>query len=223
MYRIYIVEDDPIISAALSDHFSGWGYSVKTAVDFNAILTETADFMPHLILLDLSLPFYNGYYWCQEIRKLSKVPIVFISSAADRMNIIMAMEKGADDYISKPFDIDILSAKLQALLRRTYQFETPADLLEYRNVVLSMKEMTLNYQEKKVVLTRNEFKILQILMENKKNAVSREDIMVKLWENDSYVDDNTLTVNINRLRNKLQQLGIADFIVTKKGIGYMVI
>lgn len=222
MYRIYMVEDDNTISELLSNHLTGWGYAVKTAKDFNNILREFSEFLPHVILMDISLPFFNGYYWCQEIRKVSKVPIIFVSSTSDKMNIIMAMDKGADDFITKPFDVNLLIAKIQALLRRTYEFDLPSDLIEHKGVALSIKEMLVIHGDDKIPLTKNEFRILQVLMENKNAAVSRDDIMVKLWESESFIDDNTLTVNINRLRKKLAEIGLTDFIKTKKGIGYMV-
>lgn len=222
MYKIFIIEDDEIISETLTKFLKDWGYSVKIAKDFQNILAEVSDFLPQLILLDISLPFRNGFYWCQQIRKISKVPIIFISSAADKMNIIMAMEKGGDDFITKPFDINVLTAKIQAILRRAYEFEAPSDIIEYKKAILSISEMIISFENKKSNLTKNEFKILQILMENKNSVVSREDIMVKLWESDDFIDDNTLTVNINRLRKKLSYIGLEDFIITKKGIGYMV-
>ena len=174
------------------------------------------------MLLDISLPFFNGYHWCSEIRRLSKVPIIFISSASDNMNIVMAMNMGGDDFIAKPFDLHVLAAKVQAVLRRTYDFSGQTSLLEHRGAILNMGDATLTYEGKKVELTKNEYKILQNLLENKGRAVSREALMTKLWETDCYVDENTLTVNVTRLRRKLEAVGLEHFITTKKGIGYMV-
>ncbi|HBA98083.1 MAG TPA: DNA-binding response regulator, partial [Lachnospiraceae bacterium] len=165
----------------------------------------------------------NGYYWCSEIRKISKVPVIFLSSAFDNMNIVMAMNMGADDFIAKPFDLDVLVAKVQAMLRRTYDFRGQTSLLEHNGVILNLEETTLVYNSQKIELTKNEYKILQVLMGNKGKVVSRDSLMEKLWESDSYVDENTLSVNINRLRKKLAGIGLIDFILTKKGTGYRVL
>ncbi|MBD5500538.1 MAG: response regulator transcription factor, partial [Lachnospiraceae bacterium] len=177
-------------------------------------------FDPQLVLLDISLPFYNGYYWCGEIRKLSKVPIVFLSSASDNMNIVMAMNMGGDDFIAKPFDLEVLSAKVQAILRRTYSFQGQSSVLEYCGVILNLADMSLLYEGKRIELSRNEFRIMQILFENPGNTVTRESIIKRLWDEEYFVDDNTLTVNINRLRRALEDGGLKDFILTKKGVGY---
>lgn len=222
MYRVLIVEDDFVIAEAMKKSIAAWGYEVECAKDFKDILAEFAKVDPQLVLLDISLPFYNGYHWCSEIRKISKVPIIFISSAADNMNIIMAMNMGADDFIAKPFDLSVLTAKVQAIMRRSYDFGGQTHLLMLRDVILDTSDATLSFKGEKTDLTRNEFKIMQLLMENKEKVVSREAIMTRLWQTDSYVDDNTLTVNVNRLRNKLAAIGLKDFIVTKKGMGYMV-
>lgn len=211
-----------MISEALKSHFTNWGYNARYVDDFKNILQEILGFAPHIILLDISLPFYNGYYWCQEIRKVSNIPIVFVSSAADKMNIIMAVEKGGDDYITKPFDINVITAKIQALLRRTYEFDQSMDVIEHNGAFLSLNDMVIINEDKKHPLTKNEFRIMQILMERKNSVVTRNDIIIRLWENDEYIDDNTLTVNINRLRKKLDEIGLQNFITTKKGIGYMV-
>jgi two-component system response regulator protein BraR/BceR len=222
MYRILIVEDDPIIAKTMEKHIASWGYEVACVTDFNDVLSEFAAFDPQLVLLDISLPFFNGYHWCNEIRKLSKVPIIFISSASDNMNIVMAMNMGGDDFLAKPFDLSVLTAKVQALLRRTYDFAGQTNLLEHRGAILNTSDATLTFQGDRLELTRNEYKILKMLMENKGKVVSRESLMVMLWETDSYVDDNTLTVNVTRLRRKLEALGLTDFIATKKGMGYEV-
>lgn len=222
MYRILVVEDDPIIAESVSKNLISWGYEAKTILDFSNVLQEFVTFSPQLVFMDISLPFFNGYHWCREIRKLSKVPIVFLSSASDNMNIVMAMNMGGDDFIPKPFDKDVLVAKTGALLRRTYDFTPETSLMEYGGVILNLKDTTFSYEGKQEELTKNEFKILEILMEQKERPVSRDAIMTKLWESDSFIDDNTLTVNVNRLRKKLEQAGITDYIKTKKGMGYYI-
>lgn len=222
MYKILIVEDDLIIAKTVKNHIRSWGFEAECVTDFKDVLAAFVSYSPQLVLLDITLPFFNGYHWCSEIRKVSKVPIIFISSASDSMNIVMAMNMGGDDFIAKPFDLNVLTAKVQALLRRTYDFTGQTNLLEHKGSILNISDATLNYHDRKIELSKNENKILQILLENKGKAVSRDTIMTRLWETDSYIDDNTLTVNITRLRKKLQEAGLCDFITTKKGIGYMV-
>lgn len=222
MYKILIVEDDLVIANTLNEHMKTWGYESKYIVDFKNVLNEFASFNPQLVLLDISLPFFNGYHWCSEIRKISKVPIVFISSTSDNMNIVLAITQGADDFMAKPFDLNVLTAKVQALLRRTYDFAGQTNLLEHKGVILDINNTSLTYNGEKLELTKNEFRIIHILLENKAKAVSRDSIITKLWESDSYIDDNTLTVNVTRIRKKLTEIGLSDFIITKKGIGYMV-
>jgi len=222
MYKILIVEDDLIIAKTVKNHIRSWGFEAECVTDFKDVLATFVSYSPQLVLLDITLPFFNGYHWCSEIRKVSKVPIIFISSASDSMNIVMAMNMGGDDFIAKPFDLNVLTAKVQALLRRTYDFAGQTNLLEHKGSILNISDATLNYHDRKIELSKNENKILQILLENKGKAVSRDTIMTRLWETDSYIDDNTLTVNITRLRKKLQEVGLSDFITTKKGIGYMV-
>lgn len=177
---------------------------------------------PQMVLLDLKLPFFNGFHWCEEIRKISQVPVIFLSSAADNMNMVMAMSRGADDFIAKPFDLEVLAAKVQAILRRTYSFGNTSNLMEYKGTVLNLGNGTLTVGEQKLELTKNELKILQILYEHRGQVVSRDAIMTRLWESDSFVDDNTLTVNVTRLRKKIEGAGLKGFILTKKGMGYMV-
>ncbi len=262
MYRILIVEDDPTIADAMRRQIESWGFQAKCAEDFRDIAGEFERYAPHLVLLDIILPCYDGYYWCQKIRKFSKVPIVFLSSASDNMNIVMAMNMGGDDFIAKPFDLNVLTAKLQAVLRRAYDFapemarfgedasgagilsdsETgnfgtkaadpgippgwggmlSAEILAHRGVVLNTSDASLSFQGKKIELTKNEYRILQTLLADKGRIVSRDKLMLKLWETDSFVDENTLTVNITRLRRKLEREGLKDFIATRKGLGYMI-
>ncbi len=222
MYRIMIIEDDITIAKSMKEYLSRWNYDVIYLNDFKDITEQVIHFEPQLILLDIMLPYYNGFHWCAEIRKISKVPIIFISSANDNMNIVMAMNMGGDDFISKPFDLDVLIAKIRALLRRTYSFQGQINYLEHNGVLLNLSDTTLSFKDKKIEMTKNEYRIMQVLMENVGGIVLRDEIMEKLWENDDYVDDNTLTVNINRLRKKLNEIGLYDFIKTKKGFGYMV-
>lgn len=220
MYKIFMVEDDEIIARSIREHLQAWNYDVCCVEDFSNVVAEFVRFDPQLVLMDITLPFFNGYHWCSEIRKISKVPVIFLSSAADNMNIVMAVNMGADDSIPKPFDLEVLTVKIQAMLRRSYDFAGTGSMLEHKGAILNLNETTLTYQEQKIELTKNEFRILEILMENKEKVVSRETLMTKLWESDNYVDENTLSVNVNRLRKKLEALGLEEFILTKKGIGY---
>jgi len=222
MYKILIVEDDLVIAREISKQIQNWGYETKVIEDFTQVMTEFVSFSPQLVLMDISLPFFNGYYWCTEIRKVSKVPIIFLSSAADNMNIVMAINMGADDFIAKPFDPNVLTAKIQAMLRRSYDFSGQMNLIEHKGAILNTSDATLTYEGERIDLTKNDYRILQILMENKGKVVSRDMLMTRLWETDSYVDENTLTVNMARLRKKLEQAGLKNFITTKKGIGYLV-
>ena len=222
MYRIFLVEDDETIARLIKKHLEKWGYEVSTVQDFGNVLGEFAVCDPQLVLLDIRLPFYNGHYWCTQIRQVSKVPIIFLSSVSDNMNIVMAMNMGADDFIPKPFDLEVLTAKVQALLRRSYDFAGSSSMLEHKGMLLNLSDATLLYQEQKVELTKNELKILQTLIENKMQVVTRETLMTRLWESDMYVDENTLSVNVNRLRKKLTSIGLEDSILTKKGIGYQI-
>ena len=222
MYRIFIVEDDPGIAQAIAEQAKLWELETRCVQDFRSVMAEFAAFDPHLVLLDIALPFFNGYHWCSEIRKVSKVPIIFISSASDNMNIVMAMNMGADDFIAKPVDQAVLTAKIQAILRRTYDFAAAVPVLEHKGAFLNTGDNTLTFQDQQIALTKNEYRILLTLMENKGKVVSRERLMERLWETDSFVDENTLTVNVNRLRKKLDAAGLADFITTKFGVGYLV-
>ena len=222
MYRILIVEDDAVIASALEKHLETWGWIVKTVENFENVLGEFTSFEPQLVLLDISLPFYNGYHWCSEIRRISNVPVIFISSASDNMNIIMAVNMGGDDFIPKPFDLSVLTAKVQAVLRRTYDLAGKIPVLEHRGAILNLYDTTLTFEGRKISLTKNEFRILQTLMENKGRLVSRETLMTRLWETDNYIEENTLTVNIARLRKKLEKAGLMDFITTKVGEGYII-
>jgi len=222
MYKIMIAEDDPTLSSTMKKHIESWNMNVKCIKDFRDIIPEFQKYEPHLVLLDIMLPFYNGYHWCTEIRKISDVPIVFISSASDNMNIIMAMNMGGDDFISKPFEPNVMIAKIQAVLRRAYNMTNQSITLEHNGAVLNLNDNTISCNGKMLELTRNEFRIMQTLMENKGKIVSRDTLMIKLWEMDCYVEENTLTVNVTRLRRKLESIGLSDFIKTKIGSGYII-
>ena len=222
MYKLMIVEDDRGIAEAVKKQAESWGLEALAVSDFSGVMDEFARFEPHIVLLDISLPFYNGYHWCGEIRKVSKVPVIFISSASDNMNIIMAMDMGADDFIAKPFDQSVLIAKIMALLRRSYDFAPSKNILTHKGAALDPGAGVLNYDGERIELTKNESRILLCLMESKGQTVSRERLMERLWETDSFVDENTLTVNVNRLRKKLDKAGLSGFITTKFGVGYMI-
>ena len=221
-YRIFLVEDDPVIARVVQNHLEGWGYVTQCATDFSDVLTQFTDFDPQLVLLDISLPFFNGYHWCAEIRKFSRVPILFLSSASDDLNIVMAINMGGDDFVAKPFDWNVLMAKIQALLRRSYDYAPQRPALAVRGAVLDPDALALSVGGQKVDLTRNECRILTCLLERRGSAVSRETLMERLWETDQFVDENTLTVNVNRLRRKLDAAGLPDLIKTKHGVGYLV-
>ena len=222
MYRLLIVEDDRGIAEAIKVQAEMWGMQAHLITNFRNVMAEFVETEPHIVLLDISLPFFNGYHWCSEIRKVSKVPIIFISSASDNMNMIMAMNMGADDFIAKPFDQSLLMAKLQALLRRTYDFASSVPVLEHRGAFLHTGDQSLVYENEKISLSKNEYRILLVLMENKGRVVSREKLMEQLWETDCFVDENTLSVNVNRLRKRLESAGLRDYIRTKFGVGYLI-
>lgn len=220
MHKILLVEDDEVIRQQVKKMLEQWGYEVVLVEDFMEVLSIFVKVEPHLVLMDIGLPLFNGYHWCQEIRKVSKVPIMFLSSRDQAMDIVMAINMGGDDFVTKPFDQNVLLAKIQGLLRRSYEFGKDQSLLEYMGVILNLKAMDLVYQGEVVSLTKNEFQILQVLFDHAGSIVSREDLMKELWNSDFFIDDNTLSVNVARLRKKLEAVGLKDFIETKKGVGY---
>lgn len=222
MYRIFVIEDDISLAESMKKQIESWGNTALCARNFQNIIPDFVKFDPHMVLLDIMLPFYNGYHWCSEIRKISNVPVVFISSASDNMNIVMAMNMGGDDFITKPISLEVMTAKIQALLRRTYDMGSKVSVLEHRGAILNLDDTTLTYQEERIELTKNDFRILRTLLENKGSVVSRETLMTKLWQMDEYVEENTLTVNVNRLRKKLENAGLYGFITTKVGSGYII-
>lgn len=221
-YKILIVEDEESIAVSEKEHLEKWDFEVQCVTDFKNVITHVTDFQPDLVLMDVKLPFYNGFYWCSEIRKFSKIPIIFVSSADDDMNIVMAMDMGGDDFIAKPFALPVLTAKINAMLRRSYSFKGQVNMLEHNGIRLNLSDAVASSEGGDAELTRNEFKILKLLMENAGEMVSRDTIMMELWESDSFIDDNTLTVNVARIRKKLKEIGVDGYITTKKGIGYLV-
>lgn len=222
MFKIFVVDDSKIISEKLKQWLEKWGFEAILVDDFEKVIDIFKKENPDLVVMDIALPYYDGYFWTRKIRDLSNVPIIFLSSKEDTMNKIMAMEMGADDFVSKPFEMDLLLAKIKALLRRTYDYKDNLDRLEHRGLVLDLKSMTVVFSNKSIDLSKNEFKILETLMVNKGNVVSRDKLMTSLWSTDIYIDDNTLTVNISRLRKSLAVLGVDNFIKTKQGLGYYV-
>ena len=222
MYKIMIVEDDEIISNSIAGYLEKWQYSTREVQNFQNVVHEFVEYSPDLVLMDINLPYFDGYYFCEEIRKISKVPIIFISSANDDMNIVMAMNIGADDFIEKPFKLVVLKAKIEALLRRVYNFNSGTNLIVYKDVIFDMSRDEIKCGEELAELTKNESKILIVLLENREKIVSREEIINALWQSDNFIDENTLSVNVNRLRAKLKSIGVDEFITTKKGKGYIV-
>ena len=223
MYKIMIIEDELKISEIIKNAIEKWGFTAYTVNNFENIFEEFIEISPNLVLMDINLPYFDGFYWCNKIRNVSKTPVIFLSSRNTNMDIVMAINMGGDDYITKPFSMEVLMAKITALIRRTYTYiDNSLDTIEYKNAILSLKDNTLYYLKKSMELTKNEFKILYYLMQKHESIVSRDDLMRELWEDESFIDDNTLTVNINRLRKKLNEIGLTDFIKTIKNQGYMI-
>ena len=221
-HRILIVEDDMTIASQMKIALENWGYEVKLTEDFNDPLAEFNIYNPHLVLMDITLPFNNGFFRCSKIREVSNVPVIFVSSASDNLNMITAINMGGDDFITKPFDFNVMLAKIKAVLRRTYDFAGgSSQYLEHRGAIYNPADSTLTYNGEKIELSRNEYRILLTLMENKGKVVSREKLMEALWETDCFVDENTLTVNVGRLRKTLESVGLNDLIKTKFGVGYI--
>ncbi|MFP7300508.1 response regulator transcription factor [Neobacillus niacini] len=222
MYRIMMIEDDDKIRRIVADTLKKWQYDVVEVTQFDQVLTDFEQTNPHLILLDINLPVFDGFYWCQQIRAISKVPIIFLSSRNQNMDIIMAINMGGDDFIQKPFDLDILVAKVSALIRRKYTYQDDESSLFHRGLKLIVTNSTIEYKGQSTELSRNEFILLQVMMRNAGKILSREDLMQALWNEEQFIDDNTLTVNVNRMRRKIASLGLEDFIVTRKGMGYVI-
>ena len=222
MYKILIVEDDPVIASSLARQLTRWNYEASYVREFDRVMEEFSQLQPDLVLMDITLPYFSGYYWCAEIRKTSRVPIIFLSSAADEMNQVMALSMGADDFIAKPFGMELAIAKIGAVLRRAYDLPAASAQLHAGDVTLDLQEAALLYKNEKLSLSKNEFLILRILFEHKNSPVSREELIRALWNDESFIDDNTLTVNIARIRKKLEEAGLRDFILTRKGLGYLI-
>lgn len=222
--KVYIVEDDPAIFQALQEGLQKWGLEAVGPENFQEILTKFIEQKPHLVIMDIQLPVYDGFHWCREIRTVSKVPIIFLSSRDHPMDMVMAMQMGADDYVQKPFHSDVLIAKIQATLRRVYSYgEEVSDVKEWNGAVIDLKRGLIRRDEKEVELTKNEFFILSVLVDAKDEIVSRDELIRKLWDDERFVNDNTLTVNVTRLRQKLAELDLGDAIITKKGLGYVAV
>ena len=221
-FKIFIVEDDEVIARSIKKYLETWSFEVVECDDFAKVYEKFTQTKPDLVLLDVSLPFFNGYYWCEKIRVASNVPIIFISSADENLNKIMAMNMGADDYITKPFDLDLLLAKIKALLRRSYEYGEPSSIITYEDISLDRDRMLLSFASKDLILNKNEYLILEMMLEHPEKVYRREEIMDKIWQTDEFIDDNTLTVNIMRLRKKLDKFGLEDFIKTKKKVGYYI-
>ncbi len=222
-YRIYVVEDDGMLAEEICRLLMKWEYEVRIAEMFDNILDEFLTVQPHVVLMDVNIPRYDGFYWCKKIRDVSNVPIIYISSRDSSMDVIMGMNNGGDEYLTKPFDNAVLVAKLQAVIRRTYKYNLlESHVLRYRGLTVQLDEATAVYDNKKCELTKNELKILRLFMENQGKIVTREALMRSLWDDEIYVNENTLTVNVNRVRLKLEELGLQSFIMTKKGMGYMI-
>ncbi|MFD1956312.1 response regulator transcription factor [Paenibacillus thailandensis] len=222
MFHILLVEDDEKIRAIVADTLRKWQFAVSEVTDFGTVLETFHAVQPHLVVMDINLPVRDGFYWCQQIRGESKVPILFLSSRDQNMDVIMAINMGGDDYVQKPFELDVLVAKINALLRRNYTYQVNSRQLSHRGLSLHLSNSTVQFGEQTLELSRNEFIVMQALMRSVGSIVAREQLMQALWNDDQFVDDNTLTVNVNRLRRKLAQLGLEDFIVTRKGMGYIV-
>lgn len=222
MYRILLVEDDRALAEAVRRHLESYGNEVTCAADFADVVGEFEACRPQLVLMDIKLPYRDGYYWCSRIRKISAVPVVFLSSASDNMNIVMALNMGGDDFIAKPVDPMVLTAKVQAVLRRTYEIGGAGNTVEFCGATLCLGDNCVRTEQGQIELTKNEFRILQTLLENRGKIVSREELMTRLWQSDLYVEENTLTVNVARLRKKLEEGGLREVIRTKTGRGYII-
>ena len=222
--KIFLIEDDEAIFTSLKERFGQWSLEVKGPESFHDVMAGFIEEEPHLVMIDIQLPAFDGFHWCREIRAVSKVPIVFLSSRDHPMDMVMAMNMGADDYVQKPFHFDVLLAKVQAILRRTYAYgEEKTDVTEWNGAVIDMKRSVIRKDGQEVELTKNEFFILAALVESTDRIISRDDLIRKLWDDERFVNDNTLTVNVTRLRQKLAEINLSEAITTKKGLGYMAI
>lgn len=226
MYKILVVEDDEKIVRLIRDKLERYDYTVVTVEDYSNIKSEFIEENPHLVLLDINLPNYDGFFWCREIRSISNVPIIFISARFSDMDQVMAIDNGGDDYIIKPFSFDLLLAKIKGVIRRTYgeyAENNSKDIYEVDGVYLYKTQNTVEWENKKIELSKKEFALLYILISNLNDIVSRETLLEELWDDMDFVDDNTLSVNIARLRKRLEDIGIYNVIQTKRGQGYSMV
>ena len=222
--KVLLIEDDPSIFEQIKHRFSQWSIETVAPGDFQKVMDDFLKEQPHLVIIDIQLPAFDGFHWCREIRSLSKVPILFLSSRDHPMDMVMAMQMGADDFVQKPFHMDVLIAKVQALLRRTYDYkEQPVETVRWNGALLDYDRALVVYGGEQIELTKNELFILKVLVKASGQIVSRDELMRKLWDDERFVNDNTLTVNVNRLRQRLAEIGMEDVIVTKKGLGYMAV
>lgn len=221
MKKIIIIEDDEVIREELQNFLKRYGYEIKAPTDLNNIIKYVENENANLILLDINLPLYDGYYICREIRKTSEVPIIIVTSRDSEVDELMSMNLGADDFITKPYNTEILLARITNVLKRTYGSLKTTNILIYRDFNLNLSNATVVYKDKSLDLTKNEVKILSYLINNRGNIVKRDSLMEYLWKSDYFVDDSTLTVNINRLRKKLEEIGIENPIETRRGLGYI--
>ncbi len=222
--QILLIEDDQLIFEMIKERFIQWSFDVVRPDDFQKVMSVFIEQKPQLVIIDIQLPSYDGFHWCREIRHISKVPIIFLSSRDHPMDMIMAMQMGADDFVQKPFNMDVLLAKVQALLRRTYDYqEEKLDVSNWNGAIIDFAKSEVRKQDRLVELTKNELFILRILLNSVDAIVSRDELMRELWDDERFVNDNTLSVNVNRLRLKLEEIGLNEVILTKKGLGYMAI
>lgn len=221
MKRIFIVEDDYELRKIIKKELAKFDYEAVDTDDFKNIIFEIERSVPDLILLDINLPYYDGFYICRALRKKKDIPIIIISSRDTTMDQVLGLEMGADDYITKPFKIEILLAKIKAIFRRIHKEDDEEIALDNYNLCLDERNMTLSYEGKIIELTKNEFKIMSVFINNKNRIIKREELLSELWDDCMFVDDNTLTVNITRVKSKLKELGLDEIIRTKRGVGYI--
>lgn len=220
--KIVIVEDDEILAQEIRQFLEKWGYKAVIAGRFEDIAAECFAYQPHLILMDINLPYYDGFYWCSRIRDCSKVPIIYISSRNDDKDKIMAIAQGGDDYVEKPFHLELLKAKIEALLRRTYQYQVREQIFLSTDLYYDSGQAALVFQNAGLDLTKSEKQIITKLIDKKSELVTREELMLELWNTDEFVSDGALTTIISRLRTKLKTVCGSELIVTKKGQGYLI-
>ena len=222
MKKVLIIEDDLDLALEMKRTLEHWQFDVRLTKAFNQIIETFLEYEPMIIILDINLPFFDGFYWCKKIRQISTVPIIFLSSRDSNLDLMMAIHHGGDDYLTKPISSDILVTKINAIMRRTYDYVSNSNLVYLDNLVVDFEKGTLKHNNKTLELTKNEMRILTTLIKQKGKIVTREQLMINLWNDDEFISDNTLTVNVNRLRARLKEIGIDDFIQTKKGIGYLI-